>query len=180
MQKIKHKGTEKQIRSLKGRQVFSRKGLKHSEETKQKMREKALGRKHTKETKNKISNLRKGLKLSEETKKRMSKSAIGKPKGIKKDPNGYVFIYKPKHPRAVHNYVRRSHLVVEKFIGRYLELNNVIHHIDFNKSNDDINNLMIFKSQREHSLFHAKIKQFGFTTPILRQIEERWKEYKNR
>jgi len=209
MQKIKYKGTEKQIRyweSLKGRQVFSRKGLKHTEETKQKMREKALGRKHTQETKNKISKLRKGLKLSKETRRRMSESAVGKPKGpmtdehkeklrkanlgkfknrigvknpawkggIKKDSLGYVYVYKPEHPRAVQNYVRRSHLVVEEFIGRYLKPNEIVHHIDFNKSNDNINNLMIFKSNREHILFHQKIRQFGFTTPVLRQIEERW------
>ena len=51
----------------------------------------------------------------------------------------------------------------------------VIHHIDLNRENNNINNLMIFNSQAEHKAFHNKINQFGMTNPIKRQIENRWK-----
>ena len=96
---------------------------------------------------------------------------------FKVDKKGYVYIYYPSHPRAVAKYVRRSHLVVEKFIGRYLVGKEMIHHIDLNKHNDNLNNLMIFKSVKEHSSFHVKLRQFGVTNPIRRQIENRWEEY---
>ncbi|MCH8872064.1 HNH endonuclease [candidate division KSB1 bacterium] len=49
-----------------------------------------------------------------------------------------------------------------------------IHHIDFNKKNNKIENLMLFKSNSAHQKFHIKIRQFGITNPILRQIKNRW------
>ncbi len=68
--------------------------------------------------------------------------------------------------------------VVERFINRKLKKEEVVHHIDENKKNNKIENLMLFKSQSEHMKFHNKVRQFGFTNPILRQIEERWKKIK--
>ena len=65
--------------------------------------------------------------------------------------------------------------VVEDYIKRKLNKSEVIHHIDRNRQNNKINNLMIFKTQREHMSFHRKIDQFGMTNPIKRQIKNRWK-----
>jgi hypothetical protein len=92
---------------------------------------------------------------------------------------GYVYVYSPNHPRSNKKYVKKSHLTVEKFIGRYLNPNEVIHHINFCKNDDSIENLMIFKNQKEHSLFHQKLKQFGSTIYIRKKITDRWKEFKN-
>lgn len=50
----------------------------YSEETKQKIKEKLIGRKHSEETRKKMSEQRKGFKHSEETKSKMSKSQQGK------------------------------------------------------------------------------------------------------
>ena len=50
------------------------KGRKHSEETKQRMREKALGRKMSKEARAKMSAQRKGCKWSDERNEKLSKS----------------------------------------------------------------------------------------------------------
>lgn len=72
---------------------------------------------------------------------------------------------------------RGEHLiVVEKFIGRKLNKSERVHHIDLNKKNNSIKNLMLFKNDSEHIKFHNKIRQFGMTRPILRQIKERWKK----
>jgi very-short-patch-repair endonuclease len=51
---------------------------KHSEETKEKMRQSALGRKHPQWVKDKIANSMKGFKHSKETKEKMRLSATGR------------------------------------------------------------------------------------------------------
>ena len=89
----------------------------------------------------------------------------------------YLLVHAPDHPNTVNGYVPEHRLVAEKFIGRYLTTE-IIHHIDFNKKNNKIENLMIFPNQTEHMKFHTKLKQFGLTNPIKRQIENRWEEYK--
>lgn len=88
---------------------------------------------------------------------------------------GYVLIHCPIHPTAVKGYVPEHRLVVEKKIGRYLSLAEVVHHIDCNRKNNDIDNLMLFENSKEHMKFHTKIRQFGLTGPVRRQIENRWK-----
>lgn len=55
----------------------------HSDETKEKIRQKALGRKVSDETKNKIKETSKGRIISEETKQRISKANKGKSHGRK-------------------------------------------------------------------------------------------------
>ena len=62
-----------------GRQGF--KG-KHTEETKEKLRNFNLGKKHTEETKNKIRNIWLGKKHTEETKKKMSENNTNKGKSL--------------------------------------------------------------------------------------------------
>lgn len=76
-------------------------------------------------------------------------------KKVRKD--GYIFIYKPSHPRAnQHGYVFEHHLKMEEFLGRYLGIQEVIHHIDGNPSNNFIGNLMLLKNQAEHASIHMK------------------------
>lgn len=95
-----------------------------------------------------------------------------------KDKSGYILVWQPKHPNSNEKgYVQEHRLVVENFIGRYLTREEVIHHIDTNKENNKIDNLMLFSTQKKHMQFHMKIVQFGYTGPVLKQIEERWKEY---
>lgn len=79
---------------------------------------------------------------------------------------GYVLIYNPEHERANCNgYVFEHILVMEEKIGRKLKFisklhkdNEVVHHIDFNKKNNDITNLQLM-TRGEHSTLHNKINK---------------------
>lgn len=91
---------------------------------------------------------------------------------IKKIKNGYVFVLCGK------KFLQEHRLIVENFIGRNLNVGETIHHIDNNKKNNNINNLMIFPNAKEHIRFHNKVRQFGITNSIAKQIEERWEKFK--
>ncbi len=69
-------------------------------------------------------------------------------------------------------------VVVEKFIGRLLEVAEVVHHIDKNKQNNSINNLMIFPNANEHLKFHIYFDKYGFNKRTRKIIATRWKPYK--
>lgn len=45
-------------------------------------------------------------------------------------------------------------IVAEKMLGRELLPGEVVHHIDRNKRNNNPDNLMVFKNQAEHTLWH--------------------------
>ena len=67
----------------------------------------------------------------------------------------------PQHPNCNnHGYVYEHRLNMEKHIGRYLEKDEVVHHIDFNKQNNDISNLIIMTPQ-EHIILHTPRKKRG-------------------
>ena len=74
-------------------------------------------------------------------------------------------------------WVLEHKLVVENFIGRTLTNKETIHHINGIKSDNRIENLMLFPTQKEHKAFENKVRQFGMTQPILKQINERWDKY---
>lgn len=93
---------------------------------------------------------------------------------------GYKVVHCQNHPfSSKKGYIQQHRLIVEEFIGRYLTKREVIHHINRIKTDNRIENLMIFKSSSEHLLFHLRLRQFGITNPISRQILNRWKEYEN-
>lgn len=54
-------------------------------------------------------------------------------------------------------YVLEHRLVVEEHIGRKLKRDEDVHHIDFNKLNNDISNLLLLKKD-EHTRLHHKLK----------------------
>jgi len=85
--------------------------------------------------------------------------------GIITDGKGYISIYSPNHPLCNrHGQVRRSHLVMEKMIGRYLKRGEEVHHkgVHFsinsfdNRQDDSPENLHLFSSCSSHSKFHNK------------------------
>ena len=72
---------------------------------------------------------------------------------------GYKIVYMPKHPFAngTGGWVYFHRLIMEAKIGRYIESNEIVHHIDGDKLNNDINNLELLSDQ-EHTLKHIKAK----------------------
>ena len=73
---------------------------------------------------------------------------------------GYVLVHKPNHPFCdTHGYVRRSRLVMEKYLDRYLKPEEVIHHINKIKDDDRIENLKLFANQSKHISFHHKSRK---------------------
>lgn len=91
----------------------------------------------------------------------------------KYNSKGYILIFIDGIWRLEHKYI------VEQFIDRKLKKEEVIHHINEIKTDNRISNLMLFNNQREHSKFHNKVKQFGLTNPIIKQINNRWLKYDN-
>lgn len=71
---------------------------------------------------------------------------------ISKD--NYILVYCPGHPKADNNRVREHRLVMEKHIGRYLKTNEHVHHINENKQDNRIKNLMIIKHKDHMSIHH--------------------------
>ena len=63
--------------------------------------------------------------------------------------NGYKVLYNNGNSRKEHI------LVMEKYLGRKLNKGEVVHHIDGNKTNNDINNLKLMTA-KEHSKMHRE------------------------
>jgi hypothetical protein len=68
---------------------------------------------------------------------------------------GRIFIYKRNHPFAsASHYVPRSRLVMEKTLKRYLQPQEIVHHINGIKDDDSPENLRLFTNHTEHIKFH--------------------------
>lgn len=88
--------------------------------------------------------------FTQEHKDNISKSKIGIGKGYSLKPNGYYEITMGE------NKGRSLHIVImEKHIGRRLYANECVHHIDHNKTNNDISNLVVM-TRSDHNRLHAK------------------------
>jgi len=69
--------------------------------------------------------------------------------------NGYRCVYLPKHPRAHPNgYVYEHIVIAEAELGRSLDDNEVVHHVDGNKRNNTPENIRVLSSQSEHINLH--------------------------
>jgi len=73
--------------------------------------------------------------------------------------NGYYVLFMPDHPnRDIKNMVYEHRYVMECKLGRYLTIEECVHHIDHNKLNNKPENLMLFKNNSEHIKYHNKEK----------------------
>lgn len=116
---------------------------------------------HTQETKLKISLNHKGKHYSEKSEfKKGNKVNWNGGKYITE--NGYVYIYSPDHPNKYRTgYYPEHRLVMEKEIGRILTKDEVIHHIDHNKQNNDVTNLMLLNKESHRKLHSLEEKKLG-------------------
>lgn len=74
--------------------------------------------------------------------------------------NGYVVVYSPNHPNANSQgkgYVKRSRLVMEKILGRYLTNNEVVHHINGIRDDDRPENLVVTTHSKHQWTYHKRV-----------------------
>ena len=120
--------------------TFTMKGRKLTEQQRKEMSIRNTGRHHTEDSKRKISDSQK-------------KGGIGHKK---RRSDGYVAIYFPDHPKSnADGYIMEHVLVMESIIGRWLQEDEVVHHINKIRHDNRKENLMLM-SFTEHSGLHMK------------------------
>ena len=99
---------------------------------------------------------RKGIPLTPEHRKKVGDAQRG-PKshswkgGRLINSGGYVRLYKPEHPLNYKGYVFEHRLVMEKVIGRYLNLLEIVHHKNGIKTDNRPENLILtFRQKNWH------------------------------
>ena len=98
-------------------------------------------------------------------------------KGMYKQ-NGYVLAKSPYHPSAnKRGYVYLHRLIMENYLGRYLESNELVHHIDGNRENNNVLNLKLTTPSEHHIKEHYERRnpngQFVANEPIFSEIKYR-------
>lgn len=68
----------------------------------------------------------------------------------------YVLIYHPYHPRSMSNMVYEHILVAEKYLWRFLNKWEIVHHINEIRNDNRPENLYIFKDTSSHIVHHKK------------------------
>lgn len=133
-----------------------------------------VGYKHTEATLLKMSNAQKGRKLlksnhegkihNEETRMQMKQSS--KERWLKLEEKEKVSgenskfwkggKYKGKSGYILTPEGYKHRTVMEKYLGRKLLLIEVVHHKNYNRSDNRFENLELFPNQSEHIAYHAK------------------------
>ncbi len=86
--------------------------------------------------------------------------------------DGYKRIHNPNHPNSDgRGYIMEHRLIIEEYLGRYLNKEERIHHIDGDKGNNNINNLYLCKNISDHFYMHQKLLQLGYKLIILGLIK---------
>lgn len=75
------------------------------------------------------------------------------------DSNGYCVLV------INDNHIREHRYIMEQFLGRKLSEEEIVHHINFNKLDNDIYNLFLFENQRYHALYHNYIENNDYIEP---------------
>lgn len=80
--------------------------------------------------------------------------------GHSKTSYGYKIIKLRDHPFAdKQGYVREHRLIMEKHLKRFLKPEEIVHHIDKDRLNNKLNNLMLFPNNSAHTRFHMIINR---------------------
>ena len=69
------------------------------------------------------------------------------------------YIYLPNHPSG--GCVIYSRWVMEQKLGRYLSTHEIVHHINKDPSDDRLENLRVYKNQKEHFVAHGRFAPYG-------------------
>lgn len=79
--------------------------------------------------------------------------------GRYEDQNGYINIFLPDHPYSnVKGYIYEHRFIMEQILNRFLKQEEVVHHKDEIKNNNEPENLQLFKTNQEHLKYHRDMK----------------------
>jgi hypothetical protein len=107
----------------------------------------AYGKSLPEERKNKISNSLKGKYIGE--------NSCNWKDGKRISCGGYILITNYNHPnKTKHGDVFEHRLIMEQYLGRYLNEEEIVHHINEDKQDNRIENLMLFNNDSEHHKYH--------------------------
>lgn len=85
---------------------------------------------------------------------------------------GYVFELCPDHPKGNRfGFVAQHRLIVERALGYYLQSHQLVHHIDHNKANNDLDNLQVM-SKGDHLRLHRRQARELKYSPLTHEIVE--------
>lgn len=88
--------------------------------------------------------------------KRAQLGLIGKSIRIRQEKTGYK--YHIEYDKKIYTHREK----MEEQIGRKLLDTEIVHHIDGDKSNDDIDNLYLCNNNSEHQLLHNQLEKIAF------------------
>lgn len=101
---------------------------------------------------------------------KISKSRIGKNIGKNNhnwnggritNTHGYILINVKDRPNTYRNYILEHRYIMEEHIGRFLDKNETVHHINGNKTDNRIENLELLTRSSHASLHSPKGSLFG-------------------
>lgn len=71
---------------------------------------------------------------------------------------GYVYVFNPEHPHSSkQGYIAFHRVKMEKYIGRMLIPEEVVHHTNLVKDDNRINNLELLPNENSHAFLHTQI-----------------------
>lgn len=159
-----------------------RKGKRHSIESRLKMSESMKISSRTKENRERVSRQQKGKIVSEETRKKLSIANKGRVLSIEQRerirmasigkalPLEFIRRMKEEKNAEVNpNWKggKKYRRVVQRFIGRDLQRREIIHHLDKDRNNNEIENLYLFRHQAAHLRWHAFIARHKIDGRVL-------------
>lgn len=101
----------------------------------------------------------KGRKMTDAQKKRLSEARKIHGQGHrKKRTDGYIALYYPDYPSSnSEGYVMEHVYIMEQHLGRFLTDKEIVHHKNFDRADNRIENLQVM-TQSEHMSYHAKLR----------------------